>query len=231
MLFFVQEEKLRRRRELRNSRYRETAEQEASAARIQSIYRGRRARQRVEAYKEKRNQYAAARIQYSWRLYLDRADARAELDRRREMKRRHVAATRIQTTARNKKARSEARSEVETRRQRRERERAEEQARIDSESAAKIQALYRGRKGREEARDAGRRKRRDVVARKQEKRLQERVRGELDRAGGGPSSARGGGGAKPEGMGAPFGLAGGAEAAALSPTPPARGAPRPGGRR
>ena len=132
-------------------------EREAAALKIQSQHRGRAARKRVCAMKEKqavggpepepepapeaRDHAAATKIQSVQRGRVARKQTQSRRDAQREAKEQEAAATKIQSVQRGRTARKEAQQKTQV-----ERDSAEEES-----AALKIQSLQRGRTARKQA--------------------------------------------------------------------------------
>ena len=187
-----------------------------AATQIQATFRGQYARRHVAMYKEHRRQYSAYRIQHGYRMHLERKPAVEEAERRRKQRRDARAARAMQRAGRNYVGRKQAAPLIERRRKELAEEHARLQEQLDNEAAAHIQALYRGQKGRERAREIAIQHKKDEVLRAQQERLQAKVEDELRRAGAGARPLR-----SPE-IGKPFGLTG-------VPRSPSPGGTRPQG--
>jgi len=182
-----------------------------AATQIQATFRGQYARRHVAMYKEHRRQYSAYRIQHGYRMHLERKPAVEEAERRRKQRRDARAARAMQRAGRNYVGRKQAAPLIERRRKELAEEHARLQEQLDNEAAAHIQvcrviwcvvlcgqgghavcvrcqALYRGQKGRERAREIAIQHKKDEVLRAQQERLQAKVEDELRRAGAGARS-------------------------------------------
>lgn len=218
------EAKLLARQQAREGRRMEEARQQHAAAKIQAGYRGMTTRRHIREYKEHQRHYGAYRMQRCYRHHAERREAYGELQRRRVKRKTDRAARTMQKCGRNYVGRRQAAPIIEERRKALEAEYARLQQALEDEAAAHIQALYRGQKGRERARDVEAQQRKDAVLKAQQDRLNAKVEQELRRAGAGPRGAQ-----SPE-IGRPFGLTG---AGPRSPSPgggAARGGARPSSR-
>ena len=207
----AKEAKLLARRSQREGRRQEVEMRTRAATQIQATFRGQYARRHVAMYKEHRRQYSAYRIQHGYRMHLERKPAVEEAERRRKQRRDARAARAMQRAGRNYVGRKQAAPLIERRRKELAEEHARLQEQLDNEAAAHIQvcrviwcfllcgqgghavcvrcqALYRGQKGRERAREIAIQHKKDEVLRAQQERLQAKVEDELRRAGAGARS-------------------------------------------
>lgn len=146
---------------------------------MQSTFRGYYTRKQVNMYKEHRRHYSAYRVQHFYRMFAERREARAELERRRAVRRVDNAAKSVTRAARNHLGRKQAAPIVEARRQQLAREREEVEAEMAEEAATRIQAIQRGRLARQRVSELEAARRREAVLELQEAQLRAKVDGEV----------------------------------------------------
>jgi len=203
-LELLEEEKRERRQALREERRRMAQVEHAAACVIQRMARCHEARRVCLNRRLQIMHDHAAVVQRFWRRCDQIKRARAECRRRVEHHKMVAASTAIQGTFTKYAARREARAVLEGKR----RDRAQRRARLveqhHSRSATRVQASFRGWRGRQRARDYANKRKQHMLLVRQEERLRQKVdeqlrKKETERKGsgkGGRSGSKGAAGSK-----------------------------------